>query len=83
MTTCNVSGVGRDWIDGGRTSRVAWWHRLFSIYCLNRQDMRFILYLNHPVKLGYTMKMDLCDLDAWAAQLVSDLVRCPCVHFLS
>lgn len=35
--------------------------------------MRFVLYLVHPVKVGYTMKMHLSDLDAWASQLVSIL----------
>lgn len=45
---------------------------MFAVYCLHRQDMRFVLYLDHPTKVGYTMKMQVSDLDSWASQLVSN-----------
>lgn len=63
--------MGRTWSEGGWTKRLAWWHRLFAIYCLHRPDSRFILMVNHPIKDGYTMKMHLSHLDGWASQLVS------------
>lgn len=94
LTTVDQSVVGREWAHEGQTARLAWWHRLFAVYCLYQTDSRFILYLKHPDKCGYTMKMMLTDLDAWATQLASkplilfqglrtDIIFAHCFHPLS
>lgn len=76
FTTADASVLGREWAHEGDRPRVAWWHRLFTVYCHHVPDRRYILYLDHPVKAGYTMKMKLADLDGWASELVRSMPKC-------